>query len=308
MNMVRTLLLILFPFLSFAQQKAWWETTIYFQDAKGNMDSVIIGHDKEANGTFNPQIGEENITSPWDSVFEVRMTHYFSFNNGKKPALLSKKIIAANEQGFHPMYQCLYVNETICLFIRAKYFPVIVSWNKTEFQNICRNRTLFVTEPWPFFTVPDWPFFVDSNQIQCMAEEGSITINQLGSDWPSDIYYLYDEILGQGKDTIPMCNIDFAYQGFQYSPCTFVAVDEIQHTSPQWITIYDHAGMVIFDWVKLLSGNLMITDVIGRTIFTGNVNQESKIEIPEEKFERGVYLIHLTDHSGNGFTQQWYHQ
>ena len=60
------------PFCLYGQQAAFFETTIYFEDAVGNIDSVVVGMDEEANFEYNPQFGEADIEAPWDSVFEVR--------------------------------------------------------------------------------------------------------------------------------------------------------------------------------------------------------------------------------------------
>ncbi|MCB0375492.1 MAG: hypothetical protein KDD04_06205, partial [Sinomicrobium sp.] len=55
-----------------SQQTAQFETTLYFEDAVGNRDSVIVGYDTLATHDIDPEFGEQELVSPFDSVFEVR--------------------------------------------------------------------------------------------------------------------------------------------------------------------------------------------------------------------------------------------
>ncbi|GAB4497385.1 MAG: hypothetical protein OHK0019_30910 [Saprospiraceae bacterium] len=53
-----------------------FEMLIYFEDAIGNKDTVIVGYDPDANTyDVNPQFGEVWLDTPFDSVFEVRVSH-----------------------------------------------------------------------------------------------------------------------------------------------------------------------------------------------------------------------------------------
>lgn len=54
------------------QPTAMFEATIWFEDAAGNRDSIVVGYDTLATEDIDPAFGEAEITSPFDSVFEVR--------------------------------------------------------------------------------------------------------------------------------------------------------------------------------------------------------------------------------------------
>lgn len=53
-----------------------FQTVIWFEDAVGNRDSVNIGFNLEAKwDTLNPNFGEALLDTPFDSIFEVRVSH-----------------------------------------------------------------------------------------------------------------------------------------------------------------------------------------------------------------------------------------
>ncbi|MCU0348792.1 MAG: hypothetical protein MUC59_17765, partial [Saprospiraceae bacterium] len=57
-------LFCLIPFLALSQQTAFFETTLYFEDALGNTDSVVVGNDPDAEtGQMNTQFGEVDISA-----------------------------------------------------------------------------------------------------------------------------------------------------------------------------------------------------------------------------------------------------
>ncbi|MCF8417129.1 MAG: hypothetical protein K9G40_12865, partial [Crocinitomicaceae bacterium] len=62
---------ISFSNLLFAQEEFSFE--LYFEDALGNKDTLILGYDSNATNGIDPLFGELNMTGqPWDNTFEVR--------------------------------------------------------------------------------------------------------------------------------------------------------------------------------------------------------------------------------------------
>lgn len=81
---MKKLLLILFliPIYTMAQEEFSFE--LYFEDALGNKDTVILGYDPNATDVIDITFGEVNILSqPWGSNFDVRIgDRSYETNNG----------------------------------------------------------------------------------------------------------------------------------------------------------------------------------------------------------------------------------
>jgi hypothetical protein len=55
-----------------------FEFPIYFEDAVGNRDTIIIGLSEYATPEFEPALGQVNmLNEPFDSVFEVRAAIFY---------------------------------------------------------------------------------------------------------------------------------------------------------------------------------------------------------------------------------------
>lgn len=141
-----------------------FETTIWFEDAVGNRDSIIVGSDPLVNDQYNPDFGETDIKTPFDSIFEVRATHRLSYH--RRQYILSKKVVARMDDPSNPSV-CPFA-DAVC-FVKAKYQPVKVSWD----QPLLADNTCFDAS----FVTPNlrWelvlPFDLDWNSIRakCMT-------------------------------------------------------------------------------------------------------------------------------------------
>jgi len=57
----------------YAQNTPYFDMVLYFEDAVGNRDSVSFGYDQDASSNLDIEWGEEEITAPFDAIFEVRI-------------------------------------------------------------------------------------------------------------------------------------------------------------------------------------------------------------------------------------------
>ncbi len=130
---IRLLLSVFFTItlmsLSYGQLSPYFETTLYFEDAIGNRDSVIFGYDINASSGLDPEFGEVEITEPFDSVFEVRMRPRDDTSND----YFTKRLISGTE---------IVVNDPSCysgslgeIYIHALHQPVKVWWDREQFQS-----------------------------------------------------------------------------------------------------------------------------------------------------------------------------
>lgn len=145
-----------------------FETTVWFEDAVGNRDSIVIGCDPFANDQYNPDFGEEDIKSPFDSIFEVRATHRIAYH--RKQYVLSKKVVSQMGDPMNPA-TCLW-GEAIC-FVKAKYQPITVSWDQPLLADNACFEASFLTPNLRWELVI--PFELDWTTIRarCMTNHSS---------------------------------------------------------------------------------------------------------------------------------------
>jgi hypothetical protein len=121
---------------------------IRFEDAKGNKDSVIVGVDERSEFWADTIFGEKYITAPFDSVFEVRAD-----NTATEP---SRYFMTKINIDYYAPWFCTpaYWNLTLPLYqaihIRAKYFPVKVSWDQNVIKDRCYRRSNISRLPYFF--------------------------------------------------------------------------------------------------------------------------------------------------------------
>jgi len=211
----------LLPLWLYSQQTAFFETTIYFEDAVGNVDSVVVGMDEDANYEYNPQFGEADIEAPWDSVFEVRAAHTLPIGNDN--LVLSKKIIASTEGGIHPTLNCILLAEAIELYYYAKYLPVTVRWDRSAFaDSFCRVGSILSLNYLPELVEQWWVGLEPGSQYSCMAEDSSF-ITDPANDGTFNISMM-DEVEGIGEDTIHALLLNYRFQNAIDTPCDATVV------------------------------------------------------------------------------------
>lgn len=286
-----TFLFALIPFWGIAQEEAFFETTIYFEDAVGNVDSVIVGHDESANGSYNPNFGEVDIAEPWDSVFEVRAAHFFDWwlsIDGE--SLLSKKIIGLSAGGIHPTYGCLMNNEPIVVFANVENMPLSVSWDQSAFSgSYCRNRTTITSNVTPIIADYWYIYYEEGVDFSCMAESGGILFDTF------DIYdgfgfYLVDEMENGSVDTMVAMLLVFRDQTASDSPCTAtVGINHVGNGEGS-IEIYPNPS---HDWFYIDSGafdHWKIFDQKLKVVKTGRAQLVHTGEL-----QSGVYFLSFFD-------------
>lgn len=281
-----TLLWLFIPYAALCQQTAFFETKLYFEDAAGNKDSLIVGHDEGANHKFNPQFGEIDITAPWDSVFEVRAGHYLDFNQTGE-MVLSKKIIGSTEGGFHPLYHCLWVTESAVLLVYAKHLPVTVSWKIDDFKgSFCRIGSTLTPHILPKVT-EFWHEDPEALKLSaCMAEVDSFTTQIF--DHGQFGFYRIDEVEGIGTDTVFAFLLNFRFQNAIESPCTATIVSTDTQVDYPESSIYPNPTNGILRIAIADGANYKICNPLGQVIYEGNAAQ-----VDLSGWESGLYFLSI---------------
>ena len=114
---------------------------MYFEDAIGNKDTLIIGYDINGTDAIDPEFGEINIISiPLDTSFDVRISNEWQnrlYDNIPGTFHTKKQIIEKKECGIW------YSINSIDIF--TNNWPVTVKWDSTLFIDTCLNCSLFTS-------------------------------------------------------------------------------------------------------------------------------------------------------------------
>lgn len=223
-NWIIVFIPLLYGMPAVGQLQPIFQTTLYFEDAIGNRDSIVVGLDTLANPIFNPGFGEEDIASPFDSVFEVRATHWGSFGWGEGDYILSKKIIGDAES--NDDVSACYVGGATLFFIHAKYQPVRISWAAGIFNNYCMGGSFFtpdrmhqMVDPWDWLAMP-------AIRFGCASGTETYEI-ALGDEYcaPLEISYIaMQEIEGSPGILDSIYGVAFGITNGYFIPCSQLPV------------------------------------------------------------------------------------
>lgn len=281
------ILLMMIPALLFGQKTAMWETKLFFEDGLGNKDSITLGHDLNANSTYNPDFGEVNIKDqPWDSVFEVRASHNVGANAHTQPEVLSKKIIGRANGGLHPIYNCLFIRETLKFFVRVKHYPLKISWNSEDYHDFCNAKNYMTPHISPFAN-PLW--FQDTinsskEDYACMYNEHEYVLEDLSKY--KYINFVLDTISESQLDTIHGFLLNFEINLSDFSPCQGTVGVKEQNQNELLVNIYPNPANSVINLE--VSDNLSweIYDIQGKLLKRGDAKT---IDIADIK--NGLYIL-----------------
>ncbi len=290
-------LILLFPLFLFAQNPLF-QTTIRFEDAIGNTDSIIIGFDTTANGEFNPSWGEVNITKPFDSVFDVRGVHQYHFASGiysSSPIeYMSKKIIGFAEKIHGVPFDC-YAAEGTIILVNIKHQPLTIMWDSDLFsQSDCSIKGSYLT---PDITsdLGDPIHLIDKPgaRYKCAALTDSFTV-YLGSEYLNfneDAYMHLHSIEGKGVDTIFGVAFKLSFWGGS-NPCNqAVNTDNITAKKEMEVILSPNPVRSVLSIKSSLK-------ILNKTIYNMDGNMISMKALDEENIDvaglnAGVYFIKL---------------
>lgn len=221
-----------------AQQTAHFETTLYFEDAVGNRDSVVIGYDTLATNDIDPEFGEQELLSPFDSIFEIRAgTSYFLLRDK-----LSKKIInrGSPATGPFPLGNC-YSGLNIFIYVWAKHQPVKVWWDRTVFLEPPCYRASVLFNHWlddlagpisPDDIPPEYACLAAENYTYFDLSEEHLMNGEIFLD---QRIIIEKQVEGLGLQTIYGLRFKPA-SPYDYSPCYWVTSSrEVQAPAPVFL-------------------------------------------------------------------------
>lgn len=125
---------------SLAQLDPMFLTTLYFEDAIGNRDSIEIGYDTLVNTVYDypaEEFGQIEFAEPFDPVFEVRAKASSVYAEAIPNQKWYKRVIT-RAHSLNSQYDCYRESAFVTFAIRAVHQPITVSWKKADFtDNFC---------------------------------------------------------------------------------------------------------------------------------------------------------------------------
>jgi hypothetical protein len=285
--MKQSTILILFFFFGIytniaAQSDPDFLMPLWFEDAVGNKDTVFVGYDSMAmSKQLNTQWGEKLITTPFDSIFEVRVAH-FDDENWK----MTKILIGDFEHSFG--IEC-GVSESMRIMINAKYLPIKVSWDKKLLnKEECHNNTILFPDERVFFLQEWW----QARVYYCMSNGSQIIDDFSYETTPKNKWLRHDfEVEGQGIKSLRgyhlMFRDDVICQTLDTEEKEAIGLDLLVYPNP----VSDILTIQLANSIE--PQQLNILDITGRTVYRAEVSNMENYQIPISDWKNGLYMILL---------------
>lgn len=263
-------------------QDLLFETELYFEDAIGNKDTITIGFDTTANKKYNPNLGELNIITSFDSVFEVRASHGLDYQNSSM--VLSKTIIGFCELAW-PI-NC-YSGEPINIFIHAEHQPIKVKWDRKDFLKSKCTYGSFIHYNFLYEIVdPNAIIFDPEFEYECLGNQDSTYIF-IGKE------YVQDDGNLEELPYTTVINVDTIY-GFQLmlepsaniSPC-FVTSNVNIVSQNEDLSIFPNPSYGIFNIHDADDLEIHVFNIQGKMVDVPLIN--NRIDLSQH--ESGIYFI-----------------
>lgn len=280
-----------------AQLEPMFLTTVYFEDAVGNRDSIEIGYDTTVTRQNYPMasLGQVEATGVWDTVFEVRAKNQNNYVSIAIDQAWYKRVVSG-AFFINPNYGCLIETNTSTIAIKAKYPPVTVTWKKDDYtSNFCHIGALIahnrVMEYYEGTSGPFWwseyPAYLDS--MRCMGEVKSWTPTLRVAD-PNELFVssAYVSNSQGGIDSLFTLHMYLFPKGHIYSPCDveFTSSVERPNTSNSEARLLPNPVMSMATFLDGKSRSFQVLDVTGKVRLRGT---GSTLDL--STLENGAYLL-----------------
>jgi len=254
---------------------------LYFEDAVGNRDTIVVGYDENASfNQLNLQFGEQAITTPFDSIFEVRAVHADDHN-----FITSKKIIENFELG--PGDTC-GASAGIRIFVRAKYLPVTIHYDTALVNSSLCHHNMILSPDNLIFLLQYW---WDAREYYCMTHTGMVVMDTFTHPFlGGDALRRPFEVEGQGAVELPGYFWVIKYIGIcQYMVDTEVPVPA---TTPITLSPNPVSSTLRVGWPETFSGQVEVFGSAGGQVLLRQMVQQAELtEIDVGPLPGGLYFL-----------------
>ena len=274
------LIIAIFYFLTSAQGQEF-SFQMNFVDAVGNKDSLVIGYDVNGTANIDAAFGETNIIgTPLNPTFDVRISNEW-FNRN---FLATNGTYHTKKQIIHNDCSSWFAIQSID--IKAKHWPVTASWDNSLFNSTCRNGSVFTSvNPggWWNSGSPS-----DLWRLEFLAyNAATFTSNYSGG------YNRHFAYINNNADTISVF-----WQAFADSSLLVLSVKDVSVTNQELKVFPNPATEKISIQVPTNFGfvnKIEIFSSLGQLVKTTNKSND----IDFSQFEKGIYLVIVTNDNGN---------
>lgn len=251
---------------------------LYFEDATGNRDTLILGYDPNATDSIDPEFGEINIVDqPWKDQLDVRTGEVKYYGDWENVAPLYESKIQIVEK------MCNF-EQKINIVAWCNHFPLIIKWDTSLFKNNnCVTGSLLNT--WQYF---EWDVVYGKTAFLSpdffAFQSDSLIIDSIAEGITPSVYT-------DGEKTIIMLWFSFA----DTATLPPVGVDEL--TDQESFIIYPNpvrtSTTVSFgiNQIHTFNNRLMVFDLYGKEISSFEFhNNFFTIKSPADK---GVYIVKM---------------
>ena len=274
--------ILLIPNLLFGQlQTPNFQTTIYVEDAFGNIDSVIIGYDAtKTPNQIDSNFGEIDMTNvPWDSVFEVRLISSEIY----APTYQLKKQIEFNDcDGVN----IIYGSSIYTVAVKAKTYdaPFTILWKSEDFVDQCRSESGLAESIIPLLLTPQIDF------ITVLLNENGDSSNIL---W-TELYGNWDfQAVDEAGDSAYLRTFIFVIQNGIPTMTSTIELNQQTKVFPN--PTNDFFTIELSE--NQYSENLRIVDVTGRIIYE-SVEKSNQIKVVSSDWTKGIYFYQIRLENG----------
>lgn len=256
--------------LNFEVKGQSFELPIYFEDAIGQKDTMVVGYDINGSYDIDLALGELDILdSAYSKPLEVRAAiyDYYSESPRLQRIIESKKMIIG--------YVCFdpsYFDEAnaIMVVIKSNNWPITLSWDKTLFQETCNRIDIVDCTPGGWFDVcgPGHPY-----QILNMTLIDTAT------------YFSSEFQIETDEDILQALFLRFYKAGS--------GTKDVSHVD---MNFYPNPNQSLFqiDYALSSDDKIQVTDLMGKPILFTYQNQLIELlDAPD-----GMYIVTVKLHTG----------
>lgn len=315
----------------YSQLTAMFETAFYFEDGVGNKDTVYLKQDPSIesysvcanceNITLQEEYGEDYLTSPFDSVFEVRAGHVSDYNQSydlltEPNTYKFQKTVVMSTSTDAPYYpDCHYLGRGLVFMIRIKNLPLKVTYDAEFFDKPC-NAFNYFSNTYYFFQAAECEPEEIINCFQNSPESEFFACMDTGyfeysfdRKYGEQVLGAIDEmaLINDGTvDTLEFLQIEFGFQPL--TPCydVLLSANEAEEMSDhQHLQIYPNPANteVIFDTSFSQEMSVSIFNTAGKLICSRTVAEnESSLHIDTSNYPEGIYFYTAYDENNRKIT------
>ncbi len=278
-----------------AQEEPEFSFPVYFEDAVGNKDTIIIGYDHSVKESKHPyeEFGEYAITEPFDSVFEVRCVPEYIYDT-----TMMKTLIVEVED----VDQGIIVSAFCGIYVRAKYPPVTVSYDSSLFQNTPLSESFFTRD---YGVVTLFPHLWDDiiTVFYCAEKQSSFQdsflVYNLLEEHPSGFFRpIQMELPVEGYDELqPVAGMFFTFTPFPFLKCREgVSTEKAQLFKSLVISPNPVHSSIQFSLPTAGEWTYEIYNSQGKLMKVDRITSRSRVEIQVSFIDAaGIYFIRVID-------------